>query len=260
MRYCLFAVAFVGWTAAFAADNTPLLAHVIDSSTNRIPSHTVAPEYPRKARRDRVEGEVQVCFDVDRNGRTHRIAVRNSTHRAFEKPSIKAVRASYFRPVSKDEELQAIKSCRVFIFSLEPVEREDDVVSEVDRLKQFAVRYTRAWNGQDPASVAAFFAAEGTLFVNGTPSVGREAIAAVVASFMSGFPDMVLTMDALDIEPDRLIFRWTFVGTNSGPEGTGNAVNFSGYEEWTIDDDGLIGVSLGNFDNDEYQRQLKNGI
>jgi len=111
---------------AFAADEQPLVAHVIDSSSVRIPSHTVAPEYPREARRDRVEGEVQVCFEVDRKGRTRRIAVRTSTHRAFEKPSIKAVRASTFWPVGKDEPLPVMKSCRTFIFSLEPLEAEVD--------------------------------------------------------------------------------------------------------------------------------------
>jgi TonB family protein len=132
MRYWLFIVAFVGIAASFAADKTPLVAHVVDSSTNRIPAITVAPEYPHKARRDRVEGEVQVCFDVDRDGRTRRIAVRNSTHRAFEKPSIKAVRASLFRPIGREEPLQAIKSCRTFIFSLEPVEREDDAATDAD--------------------------------------------------------------------------------------------------------------------------------
>jgi len=132
MRYWLFLVAFVGIAATFAADKTPLVAHVIDSSTNRLPAITVAPEYPHKARRDRVEGEVQVCFDVDRDGRTRRIAVRNSTHRAFEKPSIKAVRASLFRPIGREEPLQAIKSCRTFIFSLEPVEREDDAATDAD--------------------------------------------------------------------------------------------------------------------------------
>jgi len=149
MRYWLFLVAFVGIAATFAADKTPLVAHVIDSSTNRLPAITVAPEYPHKARRDRVEGEVQVCFDVDRDGRrvegevqvcfdvdrdgrTRRIAVRNSTHRAFEKPSIKAVRASSFRPIGREESLQAIKSCRTFIFSLEPIERNDDAATDVD--------------------------------------------------------------------------------------------------------------------------------
>jgi TonB family protein len=122
MRRCLFLLAFIGSAVVLAADQAPLVAHVIDSSTSRIPTHTVAPEYPRKARRDRIEGEVQVCFDVDREGRTRRIAVRNSTHRAFEKPSIKAVRASIFRRIGKEEPLQAMKSCRTFIFSLEPVE------------------------------------------------------------------------------------------------------------------------------------------
>jgi TonB family protein len=125
MRHWVFLAAFIGTAAAYAADETSLVAHVVDSSTNRIPLHTVAPEYPRKARRDRVEGEVQVCFDVDREGRTRRIAVRNSSHRVFEKPSIKAVRASLFRPIGREEPLQAIKSCRTFIFSLEPAERNN---------------------------------------------------------------------------------------------------------------------------------------
>ncbi len=106
----------------FAEDEEPLEARVVDSPTNRVPLLTVAPEYPRKARRDRIEAQVQVCFDVDRGGRTLRIAVRNSTNRAFEKPSIKAVRASTFRPIGKDEALQAIKSCRTFIFSFEPAQ------------------------------------------------------------------------------------------------------------------------------------------
>jgi len=126
----LVSVAFIVIAPVFAADEQPLVAHIIDSSKGRVPSHTVAPEYPREARRDRVEGEVQVCFDVNREGRTRRIGVRTSTHRAFEKPSIKAVRASKFWPVGKDEPLPAIKSCRTFIFSLEPAEVEPDAVAD----------------------------------------------------------------------------------------------------------------------------------
>ncbi len=107
---------------ALASEEEPLVATVIDSTTHRVPSHTVAPEYPRKARRDRIEGEVQVCFDVDRKGRTYRIAVRHSSNRTFEKPSIKAVRASRFRPLGDEQSLQTMKNCRKFIFALEPVE------------------------------------------------------------------------------------------------------------------------------------------
>lgn len=129
-RRCVFVMASIVGGPVLAADEQPLVAHIVDGSTDRIPLQTVAPEYPRKARRDRVEGEVQVCFEVNREGRTRRIAVRTSTHRAFEKPSMKAVRASSFRPVGKDEPLQVMKSCRTFIFSLEPAEVEPDAVAD----------------------------------------------------------------------------------------------------------------------------------
>lgn len=105
-----------------AEDGEAIRARVIDSSLERIPLQTIAPEYPRKARRDRIEGEVQVCFEIDREGRPRRVAVRYSSNRAFEKPSLKAVKASRFRPLSKGEPLPAIKSCRTFIFTLEPVD------------------------------------------------------------------------------------------------------------------------------------------
>jgi TonB family protein len=106
---------------ALAADDAPLVARVVDAYTDRIPVQTVVPIYPRKARRDRVEGEVHVCFHINRKGRTRRVGVRTSTNRAFERPSIKAVSASTFRPLAEDEPLREIKSCRTFIFSLEPV-------------------------------------------------------------------------------------------------------------------------------------------
>jgi len=127
---CLLIGPLILVASAFAVDEQPLVAHIIDSSTDRIPLHTFAPEYPRKARRDRIEGKVQVCFEVIREGRTRRIGVRTSTHRAFEKPSIKAVRASSFRPVGKDDPLPVIKSCRTFIFSLEPAEVDLDEAAD----------------------------------------------------------------------------------------------------------------------------------
>ncbi len=104
------------------AEEPPLVAKVIDSDTSRSAIVVVAPRYPKNARRDRVEGEVQVCFDVDRHGRTRRIAVRRSTNRAFERPSLKAVRASTFQPLGDDEVLQPSKLCRTFVFSLVPTE------------------------------------------------------------------------------------------------------------------------------------------
>lgn len=91
------------------------------ADSDRKPTHTVIPEYPAIARRDRIEGEVQVCFNISRKGKTRRIAVRKSTHRLFEKPAIRAVRASHYAPVPDHKEVPAIKTCRTFRFTLEPV-------------------------------------------------------------------------------------------------------------------------------------------
>jgi len=87
--------------------------------------HTVIPDYPRTARRDRIEGEVQVCFNINRRGHPTSIAVRRSTHRIFEKPSRKAVRKSTWVPLEKDEPMSGIKACRTFRFNLVPVPPEE---------------------------------------------------------------------------------------------------------------------------------------
>ena len=93
----------------------------IDSDYDRQPLHTVVPEYPEKARRERIEGEVQVCFDITREGFPRRIAVRRSSHRYFEKAARSAVRRSTWQPIPKDRDLPAIKACRTFRFALVPV-------------------------------------------------------------------------------------------------------------------------------------------
>jgi hypothetical protein len=130
--------------------------------------------------------------------------------------------------------------------------------SDQARLPDFATRYTAAWCSQDAASVAAFFAPNGSLRVNDSaPAVGRHAITGVVQGFMTAFPDMTVLMDDLTIEANMAIYRWTLVGTNTGPGGTGRTVRISGFEEWRIGDDGLIEESQGHFDSEDYQRQLE---
>lgn len=129
-----------------------------------------------------------------------------------------------------------------------------------DDLLEFATRYTTAWCSQDPRRVAAFFAQDGSLSVNGMVAEGRDAITAVAAGFMSAFPDMLLTMDSLDIGRDATVYHWTLAGTHTGPSGTGNAVRISGYEKWVIGKEGLIAQSLGHFDEEEYRHQLEHGV
>jgi predicted ester cyclase len=128
-------------------------------------------------------------------------------------------------------------------------------------LIMFAKRYAEAWCSQNPESVAAFYAENGSLSVNdGPPAVGRAAIAEEARGFMRTFPDMVVTMDDVSRDSDATKFHWTLTGTNTGPGGTGKRVRISGYELWKIGSDGLIAESKGRFDGAEYERQLKEGV
>ena len=130
----------------------------------------------------------------------------------------------------------------------------------LSKMKNFAVSYTEAWSSQNPASVAAHFAEDGSLQINDNePSVGRDQLEATARSFMTELPDLLLTMDDLSFDGQRYIYRWTLDGTNTGPGGTGNAVHISGFEEWSINDEGLIQQSLGHMDLDDYARQLSGG-
>ena len=129
--------------------------------------------------------------------------------------------------------------------------------SELTQLLTFARRYTAAWCSHDPASVAACYSPEGSLTINdGAPCTGRAAITEAARSFMDAFPDMRVLMEDLQVLDDHAVYRWTLIGTNTGPGGTGHPVRINGFEEWRMGEDGLIAESLGHFDSAEYQRQI----
>ena len=136
----------------------------------------------------------------------------------------------------------------------DPPSRRFGVASELmnsENLTEFAKRYAKAWCSQNPESVAAFFAENASLTVNGGSSTSALEIA---RGFMRDFPDMTVTFDKLEPRGDRTAFHWTLTGTYAG---TGNHVRISGYELWKIDNAGLIAESSGHFDSSEYERQLK---
>ena len=80
-----------------------------------------------------------------------------------------------------------------------------------DELDEFAQRYAKAWCSQNPESVAAFFAENASLTVNGGPPTPALEIAS--ARFMRDFPDMIVTFDKLEPRGDRTAFHWTLTGT-----------------------------------------------
>jgi nuclear transport factor 2 (NTF2) superfamily protein len=122
------------------------------------------------------------------------------------------------------------------------------------RVRELAQRYTEAWCSRDPARVASHFAPGGTIAVNGgEPTEVTE----VARSFISEFPDIEVFMDDVVVEDETVEYHWTFTGTSAR---TGNSVRISGFEEWTLGDDGLVLASKGTFDEDEYERQLEHGV
>ncbi len=126
-----------------------------------------------------------------------------------------------------------------------------------DHILDLARRYTDAWCSGDPARVAAHFVPGGTIAVNG----GDPAeVIEVARSFMSTFPDLHLDMDDVVVKDDLVEFHWTCTGTNTAPGGTGARVGFSGFEEWTFGEDGLVAESQGHFDQADYERQLAHGV
>ena len=129
--------------------------------------------------------------------------------------------------------------------------------SEYDKMVEFGQKYTDAWNSKQPDKMASFYAEDGVLTINkGTPAVGRKQLAETARSFMEAFPDMQLTMDSLIKENGTYRYYWTFKGTNTGPNGTGNKVEFSGFEQWTMNNQGVVQKSIGTYDAEDYERQL----
>jgi predicted ester cyclase len=125
------------------------------------------------------------------------------------------------------------------------------------QLEAFGAEYAAAWSSQNAASVANFFDENGSLQINaGPPSAGRAAIASAAQAFMTAFPGMIVSMDEVIAQEGGAVFRWTLVGSNDGPGGTGRRVRISGHEEWTFGENDLVRASKGHFDEADYQRQL----
>ena len=125
-------------------------------------------------------------------------------------------------------------------------------------LADFAARYTAAWCSHKASSVASFYSEAGSLAINGgTPAVGRRAIEAAAQGFMTAYPDLVVTFDRLEPRGDRVLYHWSFSGTNTGPGGTGHQVRINGYEDWKIGPDGMIADSKGHYDAQEWDRQVR---
>lgn len=123
-----------------------------------------------------------------------------------------------------------------------------------EQLEDLARRYTEAWNSKVPETVAAFHVASSSIVINrGEPSVGLGEIAEMAAGFHADVPDLHLTCEGIRGAGAHVVYLWRFTGHHAE---TGNALDVQGWEEWELDEDGMVTSSLGWFDGEDYARQV----
>ena len=117
----LAAALLLGSELASGQQEATAVTHFLDSNNDRVPLLTAFPTYPSIARRDRIQGEATVCFMIRQDGRISRVKVKESTHRIFRRPALKAIRKSTFEPLGPNQLLATARTCRIFRFRLEPI-------------------------------------------------------------------------------------------------------------------------------------------
>lgn len=123
--------------------------------------------------------------------------------------------------------------------------------------RAIAAAYTAGWNTGRPEAVAAFFAEDGVIIINGGPPwTGRAGVAEMAAGFFADVPDLSLACDGVRASGRHVVYLWTFTGTHAA---TGNRLEVVGWEEWDLDDAGLVRLSRGWFDAEDYARETTAG-
>ena len=140
---------------------------------------------------------------------------------------------------------------------LAKVKASPELPPQSPAIRDLVAKFTDAWNNLDANSIAECYMPGASLIVNsGSPVIGREGIAELEQGFMSAFPDLKFRMDDSFTLRDQTVNCWRFVGTNTGPGGTGKKVNFTGFEVWQINEDNLITAAFEHFDLPTYRSQL----
>ena len=97
-----------------------LPAAVPDNALLRKPVLIRTPEYPAKAFRKRLQGDVEVCFEILADGRVYKPYVSSSSARVFNRSALRAIRESRFE--ADPAGTGRIRGCRVYRFRLQPIE------------------------------------------------------------------------------------------------------------------------------------------
>lgn len=123
------------------------------------------------------------------------------------------------------------------------------------KLREFANAYAEAWSSKSPEAVASFYAPDGQISINRAEALkGRAAIVRMAAGFHADFPDLTVRCDGVQAAGSHAIFLWTLEGHHVQ---TRAYVRVRGWEEWEIDEQSKIKSSLGWFDVEDYEGQIR---
>jgi steroid delta-isomerase-like uncharacterized protein len=115
-----------------------------------------------------------------------------------------------------------------------PVAAHDDWEAEANAAL-VARFYAEVWNGGRLTNLADYVAEEHAYHDPSDPDApsGPEGVAQTVAALRRAFPDLALTLDDVAMQADRVVVRLTARGTHRGTylgaEGTGRAVETTGF-------------------------------
>lgn len=79
-----------------------------------------SPKYPTKARNERLEGDVTVCYTIDARGKVRRPFVKKSSARVFNRSALRAAKAIVYEAAAPDAANERAPGCSTYRFRLEP--------------------------------------------------------------------------------------------------------------------------------------------
>ena len=80
------------------------------------------------------------------------------------------------------------------------------------------------WNAKDEALASEFFAPTVSLSTPDNVYTGLKGASALLQSYAIPFPDFHVAIEEMVAEEDKVVVRWTFTGTHSGPLTVGKQV------------------------------------
>lgn len=120
-----------------------------------------------------------------------------------------------------------------------PVEADADMTAAPPEIASQSDAYGAAWNGEDPAAVAAFFTEDATVTAGDSTYTGREEIQqGWVAPALPGITDLTATEATYERQGDQIIESGRFSYTATAEDGSTQQATGSFTHTWVQDTDG----------------------